>query len=72
MYRDYKSSFKELLQKDKSITIHPKNLQYLEIEIYKNIKSSESVEFLKVKLKNGYKKFVYADYAKHTSIRLVL
>ena len=35
VYRDYKSSFKELLQKDKSITIHQKNLQYLAIEIYK-------------------------------------
>ena len=33
--RDYKSSFKELLQKDKSITTHQKNLQYLAIEIYK-------------------------------------
>ena len=35
VYRDYKSSFKELLQKDKSITIHQRNLQYLAIEIYK-------------------------------------
>ena len=35
VYRDYKSSFKELLQKDKSITIHQKNLQYLAIEICK-------------------------------------
>ena len=33
--RDYKSSFKELLQKDKSITTHQKNLQHLAIEIYK-------------------------------------
>ena len=35
MYRDYKSSFKELLQKYKSITINQENLQYLPIEIYK-------------------------------------
>ena len=35
VYRDYKSSFKELFQKDKSITIHQRNLQYLVIEIYK-------------------------------------
>ena len=34
MYRDYKSSFKELLQKYKSITINQENLQYLPIEIY--------------------------------------
>ena len=30
-----KSRFKELIQKDKSITIHQKNLQYLAIETYK-------------------------------------
>ena len=35
VYKDYKSSFKELLQQDKSITIHQRNLQYLAIEIYK-------------------------------------
>ena len=35
VYKDYKSSFKELLQKDKSITIYQNNLQYLAIEIYK-------------------------------------
>ena len=35
VYRDYKSSFKELLQKDQSITIHQRNLEYLAIEIYK-------------------------------------
>ena len=35
VYRDYKSSFKELLQKDKSMTIHQRNVQYLAIEIHK-------------------------------------
>ena len=35
VYRGYKSSFKELLQNDKFLTIHQKNLQYLAIEIYK-------------------------------------
>ena len=35
MYTDYKSSFKELLQKDKSMTIHQRKLQYLAIEICK-------------------------------------
>ena len=34
MCRDYNSSFKEL-QKDESITIHQRNLQYLAMEIYK-------------------------------------
>ena len=33
VYIDYKSSLKELLQKNKSITIHQRNLQYLAIEI---------------------------------------
>ena len=40
--------------------------------IPENIKSSESLDILKEKLKNEYQKFVHADYAKHTSIRLVL
>ena len=31
--KTHKSSLKELLQKDKSITIHQKNLQYLTLEI---------------------------------------
>ena len=35
VYRDYKSSFKDFPQKDKSITSHQKNLQYLAAEIYK-------------------------------------
>ena len=35
VYRDYNSSFKELIQKDKSITILQINLQYLGIEICK-------------------------------------
>ena len=125
VYIDYKSSLKELLQKNKSITIHQRNLQYLAIEIQKvrmgispkimneifrfsknsvySLRSciqlekrsistvqlgSESTVYLgakcenyflktlnllnqqtfsKVKLKNGYQKFVHADYAKHTS-----
>ena len=35
MYREYEPCFKELLQKDKSVAIRQKNLQYLAIEIYK-------------------------------------
>ena len=34
-YKDYKSSFNELLDKDSSFTIHQKNVQSLAIEIYK-------------------------------------
>ena len=41
-YRDYKSSFKELLQKDKSITIHQKNLQYLAKIMTENFRFSKN------------------------------
>ena len=34
-YKDNKSSFKQLLEKDHSVTVHPKNLQVLVIEIFK-------------------------------------
>ena len=34
MYRDNKSGFEKLLQKDKSVKIHHKNLQVLATEIY--------------------------------------
>ena len=43
VYRDYESSFKELLRNNKSITIHQKNLQYFLIEIYK-IKTDFSIQ----------------------------
>ena len=35
LYGDHKTSFSELLNKDKSVTIHQRKLQYLLIEIYK-------------------------------------
>ena len=35
VYRDENSSFEELLQKDGSVTIHHRNLQFLAIEMYK-------------------------------------
>ena len=37
LYGDYESTFEELLDKDKSMTIHKKNLQKLMVEIYKTI-----------------------------------
>ena len=37
LYGDYESTFEELLDKDKSKTIHRKNLQKLMVEIYKTI-----------------------------------
>ena len=37
VYKDYKSSFAELLSEDKSFTIHHNNIQKLGIEMYKVI-----------------------------------
>ena len=41
LYQDKKSSFEKLLQKDKSVSVHMKNLQYLATEIFK-VKNSLS------------------------------
>ena len=35
VYQDKKLNLQDLLQKDKSVSIHLKNLQYLATEIYK-------------------------------------
>ena len=35
VYNDFSSSFSELLEKDKSVTIHHRNLQTLAYEIFK-------------------------------------
>ena len=35
VYRDYKATFSELLSKDKSVTIHQRNLQLLVTEMFK-------------------------------------
>ena len=35
VYRDYKATFCELLSKDKSVTIHQRNLKLLATEIFK-------------------------------------
>ena len=46
VYRDFKSSFQELLVKDNSVTIHQKNLQKLVTEIYK-VKNNLAPELMK-------------------------
>ena len=46
VYQDKKSNLQVLLQKDNSVSIHMKNLQYLATEIYK-VKSSLSPEIMK-------------------------
>ena len=38
VYRDYKATFSELLSKDKSVTIHQRNLQLLATEIFRTKK----------------------------------
>ena len=35
VYLDYTSSFKDLLEKDKSVTIHQRNIRLLAIEMFK-------------------------------------
>ena len=35
VYNDYKSNFKELLERDHTLTIHERNVQCLAIEAYK-------------------------------------
>ena len=35
LYQEKKLSFEKLLQKDKSVSVHIKNLQYLATEIFK-------------------------------------
>ena len=35
VYRDYNSSFKDLLKKDNSVCIHHRNIQSLAVEIFK-------------------------------------
>ena len=37
LYGDYESTFEELFDKDKSMTLHKKNLQRFVVEIYKTI-----------------------------------
>ena len=46
VYQEKKSNLQDLLQKDKSVPIHMKNLQYLATEIYK-VKNCFSPEIMK-------------------------
>ena len=46
VYKDYNSSFEELLIKDKSVTIHHRNIQKVAIEMFK-VKNSLCPEFIK-------------------------
>ena len=46
MYQDQKLNLQDLLQKDKFVSIHVKNVQYLATEIYK-VKNGLSTEIMK-------------------------
>ena len=46
VYQDKKSSFETLLKRDKSVSIHIKNLQYLATEIFK-VKNGLCPEIMK-------------------------
>ena len=49
VYRDYNSSFKDLLKKDNSVCIHHRNIQRLATELFKvkeNLSNTMSVIFL--------------------------
>ena len=45
-YKDNKSSFKQLLEKDHSVTVHQKNLQVLVTEIFK-VKNNLAPDIMK-------------------------
>ena len=45
VYRDEKSSFEELLRTDNSFTVHVRNIQCLEIELYK-VENAISPQFM--------------------------
>ena len=66
VYRDYNSSFKVLPQKDKSITIQQKNLQYLAIEICKvkmGISSKIMNDIFRFSKNSDIQKFWYSQKA---------
>ena len=56
VYRDFDSSFEELLRRDSSTTIHPRNLQKLVTEIFK-VKIGIAPELMK-----GVFKFADVSY----------
>ena len=51
VYNDYQSNFEELLTRDKSVSIHHRNIQQVAIELYK-VKNDLSPPFMKGIFKN--------------------
>ena len=54
VYNDFSSSFSEFLEKDKSVTIHHRNLQTLAYEIFKVKKNMENIKGNYTDLKISY------------------
>ena len=48
VYKDFVSTFAELLNKDNSFTVHERNIQALGIELYKSANGHSSVIMLQV------------------------
>ena len=59
-HNDYDASFQDLLIKDKSVTIHQRNLQVFAILLYKII-NNEAPEIVR--------KMFYSDYQPHYNLR---
>ena len=66
VYQDYVSSFNELLEKDKSTTIHGSNIQFLATELFK-VKNGLSPAFMnEIFVKNAQH---YYDLRKKLNLR---
>ena len=48
VYKDYKSSFAELLSEDKSLTVHHRNVQKLAVGNLYQVLFTAEIEFLKI------------------------
>ena len=66
VYQDYVSSFTELLEKDKSTTIHNRNIQLLAIELFKVKNGSSSVFMNEIFVENAQH---YCDLRKKTEFK---
>ena len=64
VYRDDSSTFKELLERDTSVTIHHRNIQYLAIELFK-VKSGSAPGFLN----NIFSTRIIPDNSRISSLR---
>ena len=53
VYSDKTSSFKELLDKEKSISVHHKNIQVLATEIYKTVNGIFEIKNIEYNLRNN-------------------